>query len=181
MTTLFEEFTESQERGSAIFSPCGKYRYSLLREWDDTLPRVVFLMLNPSTADAEKNDPTVARCVKFAKAWRYGSLEVLNLFAYRSTDPKALYDADDPIGPENNEHMARVLSSDAFVVCAWGEHGSFGGRYRGVIEMARRAGKPLHCLCRNQSGHPKHPLYCKGDLQPMAYPFAVEEGERDGR
>src|ERR1051326_5628436 len=90
----------------ALFSPCGLFRYRLWRHWTPGMPPLVFVMLNPSTADAEKNDPTVERCERRAKAGGFGGGEVVNLFALRSTDPKALYSAADPIGPENDKVIA---------------------------------------------------------------------------
>lgn len=155
-------------RGSAVFSPCQRYRYSLTREWDPERPRVCFVMLNPSTADETRNDPTIKRCIDFARRWGCGSLEVLNLFAWRSTDPKQLQRVDDPIGnPENDRHIARALRSGEKVVCAWGKDGKLRGRGDAVIYAAECLGVPLYCLAVNQCGSPKHPLYIAGETQPV--------------
>lgn len=152
---------------SAIISDCGAYRYRLERTWDPELPRVAFLMLNPSTADAEADDPTIRRCIGFAKSWGFGGLIVGNLFALRSTDPKALYSHPDPIGPENNGHL-RTISVDAeTIVCAWGAHGAFRDRGREVAKMLDFCN--LAALKVTKEGHPGHPLYIAADVQPKAY------------
>src|SRR5262245_38555366 len=91
---------------SAVFSPCRKYRYSLTRIWDAERPNVMFVGLNPSTADDQVDDPTVRRCIGFARKWRFGGMIIVNLFAYRSTDPNRLQEILDPVGPENDEHIA---------------------------------------------------------------------------
>lgn len=157
-------------QGSAVFSPCERYRYSLLREWDDTKPRVVFIMLNPSTADAERNDPTVAKCIRYAKGWGYGCLEVLNLFAYRSTDPKELYKVENPEGlPENNERIIAAMESEALIVCAWGKHGNLNDRGLRVKIMALQRSRYLHCLALNEDGTPSHPLYLLKTLEPIRF------------
>lgn len=94
----------------AVLSDCGTYRYSLTRVWDESRPRVCFVMLNPSTADASANDPTIVRCRNFAYSWNYGSLEVVNLFAYRATNPRVLRTVQDPIGPENDRHIIEATA-----------------------------------------------------------------------
>ncbi len=92
-------------RTGADFDGTGAYRYSLWREWDSRRPIVAFVMLNPSTADAAKDDPTIRRCASFARSWGYGSLEVVNLFAYRASEPKRLRQTPDPIGPANDDYL----------------------------------------------------------------------------
>jgi hypothetical protein len=154
-------------RGSAVFSPCGKYRYRLTRELGSG-PRVVFAMLNPSTATETVSDPTVTRCMNFARSWGYGSLEVVNIFAYRSTDPYAMKLERDPVGPDNDRHI-RDACNGAFVVCAWGRHGSFLSRDLHVIWMLRQDGVRLHCLKMTKDHLPSHPLYLPGSLKPVPY------------
>ena len=165
----------------AIISECGKYRYSLTRKWADG-PRCVFIMLNPSTADAIQDDPTIRRCIGFAKDWGCGELIVVNLFAYRATEPKDMLAADDPVGPENMEYVKRAVrlaagEGDRYgmppagpVVCAWGAHGGHMGQdqtVRGWIEAELVT--PM-ALAFTKDGQPRHPLYLKRDLTPIPFP-----------
>lgn len=149
---------QSIDRG-AVISRCRRYRYQLTRIWDDRLSTVVFVGLNPSTADANIDDPTVRRCVGFAREWGFGALILVNLFALRSTDPSGLYAARAPIGPDN-DHWIRLAGSNAeLVVAAWGVHGELHGRGRYVRALFPR----LMCLGRTREGHPRHPLYLSKD------------------
>lgn len=120
-------------------------------------------MLNPSTADAERNDPTVARCINYARSWGYDGLTVLNIFAYRSTDPKALYEVQDPVGPWNDAAI-KDAAKGLDVCCAWGEHGNLFERGRQVAAMLRAIARRVGCLTVNKGGQPAHPLYQKSDL-----------------
>ncbi len=124
-------------------------------------------MLNPSTADASQDDPTIRRCIGFAKAWGFGGLIVGNLFALRSTDPKALYSHPEPIGPENDHHLRRIANEAAPVVCAWGTHGALHDRGREVAEMLDD--RNLAALKVTADGSPGHPLYIAANTQPKAY------------
>lgn len=143
----------------AIFSPCGRYRYALSRVWGDTAHRCLFVMLNPSTADAEQDDPTIRRCIGFARDWGFGALDVANLFAWRSRDPKALCSLEDPIGPENDEWIRKLASRAGIVVCAWGNHGALGRRGEAVVKILLAQGRRPQCLDRTSTGEPTHPLY----------------------
>ena len=158
MTDLFDLDT------GATFSDCGGYRYRLWRQWDASKPTIAFLMLNPSTADAQDNDPTVERCQRRAAALGCGGLVLINLFALVSTDPAGLYGAGvEPVGPENDRYIdeeARVASS---VVCAWGKHAAHMGRGMQVAQRLRAMGVPLLALGFNRDGSPKHPLYIAYD------------------
>lgn len=171
----------------AIISRCGKYRYRLWREWrlhpkpaqwnmwteDDGSSvvdgdghqlgeprRCVFVMLNPSTADGDVDDPTIRRCVGFAKAWGYDRLEVINLFAYRATNPRdllAIHHTDDPVGIDNQRHFDRALENNGVIICAWGAHGAHLGQDEtalGWLGCHKR-----HALKITADGHPGHPLY----------------------
>lgn len=140
------------------------YRYRLNRIWDKTRLKILFLMLNPSTADELKNDPTVARCIAYARAWGYGGLEVANIFALRSTDPELLYTHADPIGIENDQYIKQALIECDKVVAAWGTHGSFKNRGNDVLKMLKARGK-VYCLKKNKDGYPVHPLYQRADAQ----------------
>lgn len=147
----------------ALFSECGKYRYELWRIWDDRSPLMVWVMLNPSTADAEVDDPTIRKCQGFARRHLHGGVIILNLFAWRSTDPKVLATVGDPIGPKNDTHIDAVLHSIApgggTVMAAWGADPA--ARFRGpaVIKRIRSTCGLVRCLGTTQSGAPKHPLY----------------------
>lgn len=161
---------EYTDRG-ATFSPCGLYRYRLWRYWQggpDTSPLpVVWLMLNPSTADAEKLDPTIRRCVNFARAWGHNGVEIVNLFAYRATDPNAMREAAktrDVIGPDNDAAILDACRMAGIVVMAYGEHGRLRGRGFEVAALLRNGGvRVLHYLKLTKAGHPTHPLYQPAD------------------
>lgn len=153
-------------RRGAKFSDCREYRYRLWRTWDVGKPTLAFVMLNPSTADEVKNDPTVRRCIGYAKDWGYGTLVVGNIFALRSTDPQGLYEHDDPVGPENDEHLREIVSEADKVVAAWGSHGEYQGRGREVAEMLEGE---LVALDTTKAGQPNHPLYQPKDTEPEPY------------
>ena len=149
----------------AEFSPCRRYRYALLRAWKPEAGFAMFVGLNPSTADEATDDPTIRRCVAFARAWGYGALCMMNLFAYRATQPADMLGQDDPVGPENNEYLLRMALQAEVVVAAWGVHGTHGGRHNVV-----RALLPgLHYLRLTKDGHPGHPLYLPATLRPVAW------------
>lgn len=154
---------------SASLSLCGKYRYSLGRRWDRALPMLVFIMLNPSTADARVDDATIRRCVAFAKRDNYGAVLVHNLFALRATKPKALWLSPDPIGPDNDLHLSKLAGWAGTIVCAWGvqQHPKFMERARHVVHNLRAspAVERLHCLGTTKEGHPRHPLYLSKETE----------------
>lgn len=148
--------TFSLELPPAIFSGDRKYRYTLSRCWNERAPRIAFVCLNPSTADETNDDPTIRRCIGFAKKWGYGSLVIVNLFAFRSTDPKGLYKDEDPIGSVCNDYWIQLVTNDAdLAVACWGTHGKFMDRGKTV--------KRLLGECKvfgfTKQGFPKHPLY----------------------
>lgn len=146
----------------ATFSKCGRYRYRLYREWE-VKPTIMWLMLNPSTADDKVDDPTIRRCIQFSKAWGYGSLWIGNLYALRSSKPDALWQADEPRGPENASHLYWMSHQSECIVLAWGSHG-------GTQIPLTLAPKPFRCLGKTQNGSPKHPLYVPGDTLLKVYP-----------
>lgn len=150
--------------GHAVVSDCGLFRYVLTRTWDAALPACVFVGLNPSTADATRNDATIRKCMRFAMAWGYGGLVMLNCFAYRATDPNHMRNAADPIGPLNDFYLDTFIPNAALTVAAWGEYGFDRGR----ALRARFAGR-LKALRLNYSGQPAHPLYLPADLVPFDY------------
>ena len=152
----------------AIFSDCEQYRYTLGRRWAEAGQRVCFCLLNPSTADAKVLDPTLTRCHRYAVNWGFHAMDVVNIFALRSTDPKGLKQVDDPIGPENDHHIARLAKQADLVIVGWGTHGSLMNRGTQVHESLSRICTP-HCLDITKHGHPKHPLYLRADLKPRRF------------
>ena len=167
-------------QSTAILSDCGKYRFKLTREWWEEgkgLGTCLFVMLNPSTADADHDDPTIRRCISFAKAWGYDRLHVGNLLPYRATAPTDLVEAIEK-GVEmmyvsNLNHLADLLNKADIVICAWG-NGSIVQGYKLDATFFKAADHPiykdkLHYLELSKDGVPKHPLYLKGDLVPVKF------------
>jgi hypothetical protein len=155
---------------SALISNDGKYRYTLSREWGPG-DHVLFVMLNPSTADAEVDDPTIRKCIAFAKSWEYGGLRVINLFAYRATNPRQLYGKYkwDVIGQQNNDYIEAEIRACTMVVCAWGNHGALYDRDIDFMVIAGRQNAWLRCLGVTKAGHPKHPLFLPGNTQHVDF------------
>jgi hypothetical protein len=155
------------ELSGAMLSPCRTYRYTLDRTWDASLPVALFIMLNPSTADASEDDPTIRRCRSFATREGCGGLTVVNLFALRSTDPAALTSHPDPVGPDNDTRIALALDRQpAVVIAAWGSHPFARSRARQVAAPLAR----LRCLGTTKGGDPRHPLYVRGDAPLIPWP-----------
>lgn len=150
----------------AIFDDSEMYRYSLTRVWSNNQNKVLFVMLNPSTADHNVDDPTIRRCINFAKNWGVGSLEVVNLFGYRATDPDELKKAADPIGPDNDIHIQRAALQSDKIILAWGTKEYLLGRNKKVMEDVLFSYK-THCLDISKNGHPKHPLYISANREPI--------------
>ena len=150
----------------AVFSSCRRWRYLLWRRWDPRRPVANFLMLNPSTADEFKLDPSCTRARLYAERWGYGALIVTNIFGWRATDPDEMKAARDPVGRGNDRAILRAASESAIVVCAWGNHGAHLGRSDVVRTLLIKAGIAPHVLRMNGSGEPAHPLYLPGDLEP---------------
>lgn len=148
-----------------MFDPTGAWRYRLERAWDDG-PAVAFVMLNPNTADAEHDDPTIRRCVGFARRWGFGRLLVVNLFAWCCPRPSMLREAEDPVGPRNDTHLRRAATEADRVVVAWGNHGRLLDRDREVTETLDG---PLYCLGTTRHGCPRHPLYLAADTPLERY------------
>ena len=155
---------EAMERG-AVFSPCRRYRYALHRVWEPASGVAMFVGLNPSTADEKADDPTIRRCIAFARAWGYGALCMTNLFAYRATDPADMKKAPDPIGWENDSTLSAWAHDAGVVVAAWGAHGTYKRRDQSVRLLV----PGLHYLRLTKDGHPGHPLYLPKNLQPVAW------------
>jgi len=149
----------------AKFSECRVWRYTLWRIWDEALPYMNVIALNPSTADERNDDPTIRRCIDFARRWGYGGLYMTNIFAFRATDPKVMKKAEDPVGPENDFWLRKTAKGAGLVVAAWGTHGSFKDRARDVIEQIT----DLHCFRITKGGWPEDPLYLPKALNPVPY------------
>ncbi|QNB08394.1 DUF1643 domain-containing protein [Herbaspirillum frisingense] len=154
---------------SAIISECGRYRYRLERDEGDVLATrgpALFIMLNPSTADAAEDDPTIRRCRSFARSWGCRGIVVANLYALRATDPRQLWLHSDPVGPENDLHLQRVAIEHDLVVCAWGVNAR-PDRVATVREIFGAHGTRLMCLgVTERGGVPRHPLYVPS-AQPL--------------
>jgi hypothetical protein len=149
----------------AIISDDEKFRYLLWRRWDSTKPFVLFIGLNPSTADGETDDPTIRRCIKFAKDWGYGEIRMVNLFAYRATKPEDMMAAPNPYGDLNDFWVLNMMNRAKETVAAWGNKGSFKNQHEWMIALldTRNPRQPVMCLGKNKDGSPKHPLYIKAD------------------
>lgn len=170
-------------RKSADISPCGKYRYILSRQWTQNHePSLIFIMLNPSTADANEDDPTIRRCMAFAKREGFGGIQVFNLFGFRATDPKSL-PAEGAVGPMNGHYhgwaFQWALHAGAKIVAAWGAHPhpEKNEAIQSIVNLAKDFGVSLYCLGTTQAGQPRHPLYIKGD-QPLV-PFSALSAGRE--
>ena len=158
------------DQGGALFSPCGKYRYRLWRRWDFNLSRACWIMLNPSTADASRDDATIRKCIGFTKRLGYGGIEVVNLFAWRATKPADMKRAADPIGPPNDAAIKNAAGSVNFgggvVICAWGTHAGKSGRDLRVLDILEEIGVDPWVLGKlNKGGTPPHPLMLPYDTQ----------------
>lgn len=150
-----------------VFSPCREYRYVLWREWDALNPDyAMFIGLNPSTADEVNDDPTIRRCVDFARRWGHGALCMTNLFAYRATQPTRMKAHPTPIGVANDRWLKRLARHARVVVAGWGVHGSFMGREQAVRRLLTCK---LSYLALTKGGHPHHPLYLKHTMVPRLW------------
>jgi hypothetical protein len=159
------ELDPAMIESSAEFSACGRYRYSLTRIWDRCRPMVAFIGLNPSTADALHDDPTVRRCVGFARRWRCGGVLIVNLFGYRATNPRELDRVSDPVGPDNDAAIAAAIGRADQIIAAWGRRGRYLDRDAAVLNLLDRA----DCLGRNRDGSPRHPLYLPAGIRPRRF------------
>ncbi len=162
--------------GTAVFSPDRAHRYALARQWNVDRPPAVFIMLNPSTADAFDDDPTIRRCRNFARRWECGGLLVLNAFAARSPDPRTLRTHPDPVGPDNDAVFDAVFAAGPVgpVIVAWGADQTMlrSGRATQLVDRLHANGIEPLCLGQTKERHPLHPLYVRGDTEPVPYPDA---------
>jgi len=156
-------------KSTALYSDCERYRYALTRVWDEKGKRVLFVMLNPSTATEVQNDPTVERCERRARALGFGAFQVTNIFAWRDTDPRKMRAAADPTGAMNDQFILEGAQWADTVVAAWGTHGAHLGRGAAVAKLLHQSGRPLYTLGLTKDGHPKHPLYISYSQQPQLW------------
>lgn len=161
---------------TAVYSACEKYRYSLTRVWTPAAPKVMFVMLNPSTADEIQNDPTVERCERRARHLGYGGFRVTNIFAWRATDPRDMRAAVDPIGPQNDAVLGEGSQWADHIIAAWGAHGAHLGRGAVVAAALRSGTTPLYHLGLTKHGHPRHPLYLRYAQQPEQWRATAASG-----
>jgi hypothetical protein len=172
---------------SAVISECGTYRYALWRCWMTGDGQVLFVMLNPSTADASKDDPTIRRCVGFAQRWGYASVAVGNLYGYRATKPADLSRADNPVGEasprrfgsiyrnENDNWLRKLALQSRRVIAAWGANeGPCSTRAAEVTDILAAYAGPIDALGFTKAGKPRHPLYVKGDVELLSFPAPPE-------
>jgi len=152
-----------------IFSKDRKYRYTLHHIWEESKPMAAFIGLNPSTADENQLDPTLRRIKGFASGWGFGSFTMLNLFAFRATDPRVMKAQFEPIGPDNNKHILDVCSTAGIIIACWGTHGSFLKRSKKVMKLLEENSVIPKYLQMTKAGEPSHPLYLKKDLTPKEF------------
>ena len=150
-------------KSGAVFSDCRKYRYALWRIWDVNKSLAMIIGLNPSTADETSNDPTITRCISFARSWGYGGVLVANLFGCRATSPNELRAYHEPVGKENDFWVHKIAKEAVIKVAAWGNYGKFLNRSEKILASLDQ----LHCIQMNKSGEPAHPLYLKAELKPV--------------
>lgn len=151
----------------AIISDCGLYRYNLSRSWGTGNGVALFVMLNPSTADADIDDPTIRRCMGFAKRLGYAALEVVNLFAFRATDPAKMKSFDNPVGPDNRRHIIESAERAGVIIAAWGVNGRHNGQDDEVLGWL--SNKTVYALGLTKDGIPRHPLYLRSDAELVLF------------
>lgn len=148
----------------------GAYRYLLWRTWNERRPHLLWILLNPSTADGETDDQTLRRCIAFSQAWQYGGLEIVNLFAFRTSRPQDVRKIADPVGPDNDHYIAAAAARAVDIVVAWREGGAYQQRDRAVLALLAQCATPhLFCLGTVQSGRPRHPLRIAGCTARLPY------------
>lgn len=166
---IVRRFQKGDAASVAVYSPCEKYRYLLTRTWDPEGQRVLFVMLNPSTATEVQNDPTVERCERRARALGFGAFRVTNIFAWRDTDPFAMRKAEDPIGPENDISIQESCVWADTIVAGWGTHGAHLNRGQHVEHLLKANSAEVFHLGLSKAGHPKHPLYIAYTQRPVLW------------
>jgi len=168
---IIRQHLKGDAASTALYSPCENYRYALTRIWKPEGRRVLFVMLNPSTATEVQNDPTVERCERRARTLGFGGFRVCNIFAWRATDPRNMRAQDDPVGPDNDAAILKGCNWADTVICAWGTHGAHRNRGAKVEHLLRATGRELLHLGLSKAGHPKHPLYIAYAQRPEIWPL----------
>lgn len=162
--------TRGDELAGAVFSDCDRYRFQLWRRHNPGQPTILWVMLNPSTADHLQLDPTLRRCKAYSYGWGFQNWEVCNLFGWRATKPADMRMAADPVGPGNDRMILDAAARAGQIMVAWGVHGTFLGRDRAVVQLLRATGKPLWCLKQvGPLAQPAHPLYLPADTPARQY------------
>jgi hypothetical protein len=161
--------TKGDAPSVAVYSTCERYRYSLTRCWDAAGARLLFVMLNPSTATEVQNDPTVERCERRARHLGFGAFRVTNIFAYRATDPRDMRAAADPVGDDNDQSLRDGAAWAHQIIAAWGVHGAHLGRGAAVADLLQGLETPLFHLGLSKDGHPRHPLYLPYAQRPVRW------------
>ncbi len=154
---------------TAVYSDCEHYRYALTRTWDPAGRKLLYIMLNPSRATEEQNDPTIERCERRARRLGFGAFRAVNIFAWRETDPRHLRRAAEPIGPENDASLLNAAAWADTILCAWGVHGAHLDRGPATETLLREAGHDLQSLGQTKHGHPRHPLYVGYAVTPRPW------------
>jgi len=152
-----------------FFSKDGKYRYFIIKTWDKSKPRIMFIMLNPSTKHDLDSPNALSKCIEYAKIWDYGSICIVNIFAFRSNTPTGLYSERDPIGPENDKFIKIFAKHVDMILLGWGNHGIYKNRGKEILKLLKPFENKLYCLDLNKSGEPRHPLYLSESLIPRKY------------
>ncbi len=168
---LVDRLPDGRPSVGAVFSPCERYRYRLWRYWQVGVAPVTWVLLNPSTANEMDNDPTVRRCQQWSYRWGAGGIEVVNLFAYRGTDPREMMVAAAPVGPDNDAAIIAAASTADRIIVAWGVHGGHRDRAAAVELLLADCPADIFCLARTAGGFPGHPLYLPASATPITYPL----------
>lgn len=169
---------QSRLFSDASFSDCRTFRYALRRRWGVGAP-AAFIGLNPSTADDTHDDPTIRRCVDFARRWGFGGLTMVNLFAFRATDPWMLGEEQakngEVVGADNDGYLLAHAKEAGIVVAAWGAWRGVGVRADAVRALCEQHGVSLYALGMTRGGHPRHPLYLRADTRPLLWPYGATQ------
>lgn len=152
------------ENIKVLFDGSKLHRFKLTCQWDDTLSKCLYIMLNPSTAVTEKCDPTLGRCISFARSNEFGSITVVNLYSFQTASPKVLWEADVQSLSENVSNVKQSIDKAVMIIGAWGVQIKKDTCFSWVLDYVKASGKSVHCLGKNKNGTPKHPLYLKNDI-----------------
>lgn len=170
---ITRHFQKDDATSSAIYSDCDTYRYALTRVWDAEQQRVLFIMLNPSKATEQQNDPTIERCERRARALGFGGFRAVNIFALRETDPKKMRTHPAPTGPDNDAIVTESCDWADVILAAWGAHGDHLNRGFEMRDVLAQLNKPMHTLGLTKAGHPRHPLYIAYAQQPELWDLSA--------